>query len=173
MHLPTPTPRELRWSFYVAALAAIALTTVLIWAIVQRVNQSDDIVHVAASNADQVQRLSNQVDALTEQLVEQAAANQRQVNGLRAQNKAQRRQLTALVDYLRSHGLGIPKVAAAESGGAGRPKGSATSSGTSSPKPRKPPAPATPAPTSTPRPTQAEAVTELLCSLLPLPLICG
>lgn len=117
MQLPEPSAREVRWTFYVAAAAALLLTATLCWGIVHRVNQSDDIVHIAASNADTVERLNDQIDVLNAQLDAQGKAAERRQARLQQQNRDLKRQLDVLLAFLRDHGLQVPSVAAPKSSG--------------------------------------------------------
>lgn len=119
MRAPEPSSREVRWAFYVVAACGLLLTVTLCWGIVHRVNQSDDIVHIAASNADTVQRLNDQIDQLNVQLAKQDRAADRQRTVLRRQNRALHHQLDVLVDFLRAHGLPVPQVVTSASRGSG------------------------------------------------------
>jgi Flp pilus assembly protein TadB len=166
MRTPEPSPRELRWSFIAVLACALMLTATLCWGIVHRVNQSDDIVHIAASNADTVERLNDQIDILNTRLAEQAQAAEQQRTTLQRQNRALTHQLDALVKFLRAHGLSVPDTVARAGPETTSPKGH----GPRGPKPRPKP-PATPGPTATPTPT-TPGVTDVLCGLVPVPLIC-
>lgn len=104
MRLPNPTTSEVRWSFVVAFLCAAVLTGTISWGVVHKVNQSDQIVRIAASSADQVERLNAQLDA-------QAKASQAQRDELMQQNRLTRTQLRALLRYLRAHGIQVPQTA--------------------------------------------------------------
>jgi hypothetical protein len=162
VRLPTPTAREVRWAFYVVAACALALVVTICWAIVHKVDQSDDIVHVAAANAAQVNRLSNQLDAQAKQLdalKHQAAADAR----IAAKERATlRRQNRAYLDYLRRLGIPIPQAAAPQSapGTVTRPKAAPAH-----PSPH-PSTPASPAPTATPAPSPHGP--DVLCTFAPL-----
>jgi hypothetical protein len=160
MRIPVPTPREIRWGFVLVAACALVLALTVCWVIVHKVNQSDQIVRVAASSADQVERLNAQLDA-------QAKATEAQRADLQRQNRLTRSQLRALLRYLRAHGIEVPQTALTvrDDGGGSSPKGS----GPRGPKPRPSKPPASPAPTATPTPTASpDPVTELACRLLPL-----
>jgi hypothetical protein len=166
MRTPDPSPRELRWTFVAVLSCALMLTATLCWGIVHRVNQSDEIVHIAASNADTVERLNDQIDVLNTRLGQQAKAAERQRNTLQRQNRALTAQLAALVKFLRAHGLSVPDAVARTGPRADRPKGP----GPRGPKPRQS-HPASPDPTATPTPTAPGAL-DPVCGLLAAPLIC-
>lgn len=160
-HWPVPTSREVRWSFYVAAVCVLMFSATVCWAVVHKVNQSDGIVRVAASNAAQVDRLSEQIDA-------QAAESAQQRRQLKAQNRQVHAELTALLRYLRAHGIEVPKTALtppASPSRSTRPKDT-TARPSPTPSPRSP-RPASPAPTATPTPTTPG---EALCGLLDVPV---
>jgi hypothetical protein len=162
MRLPIPSAREVRWWFYVAAVCAFALSATVVWGIVHKVSQSDSILHVAVANADQVQRLSEQLDAQGGQLDAlkvQAAKNARAARVAVRQNRR-------LLAYLKGNGIAIPKslTEVGRSPGGGSPKGQA-STGTT-PKPR-PSSPATQGPTATPTPSPTPGVLDLLCNTIP------
>lgn len=160
-----PSVREVRWSFAIVALCGVALTATICWGVVHKINQSDDIVRIAASSADQVERLSAQLDAQAKTAAEQRAELERQKQLTRAQYQLTRAQLRAVLAYLRSHGIAVPpEVLPPPPSHAGpSPKGPAASSGT----PLKPPA--SPAPATPPSPTASPAPRpSVLCALLPL-----
>ena len=166
MHLPVPTAYEVRLSFYVAAVAVLAIIATVCWGIVHKINQSDVIVSIAAANADQVERLNTQLDAQTK-----AAEGQREE--LKRQNRLTREQLRALLRYLRAHGIEVPQTALTppprDEGSVTRPKAAGPSQG---PKPTpspSPPHPASPAPTAGPTPTPSPGPIGPLCDLLALP----
>jgi hypothetical protein len=155
IRLPTPTSRELRWGFWLVAACTLALALTVCWAIVHKVNQSDDIVRVAASNAAQVNRLSDQIDA-------QAVESARQRRLLKDQNRQVHAELTALLRYLRAHGIEVPQTALTpevKPSESTRPK-----AGKAQPAPH-PTHPASPAPTATPTPT-SPSLGDSLCGLL-------
>ena len=143
MRLPIPTVREVRGSFALAAICALLLTGTLCWGIAHKVSQTDNVLHVAVSAADQVERLSAQLD-------EQAQANAAQLDLLRQQsrdarraNRASRAQLAALLTYLRAHGINVPKVAytpqrSSTSGGGGGGSGPPKSPTATAPSPAGP-----------------------------------
>lgn len=171
MRLPNPTTSEVRWSFAVVFLCAIALTATISWGVVHKVNQSDQIVRIAASSADQVERLNAQLD-------EQAAANEVQRAELQRQNRLTRAQLRALLRYLRAHGIEVPQTALtpparADQGSVTRPKadGPQGPKPAPSPSPSHPASPATtapPSPTASPTPTGSplcDLLTERICPL--------
>lgn len=171
MRLPNPTTSEVRWSFAVVFLCAVALTATISWGVVHKVNQSDQIVRIAASSADQVERLNAQLDAQGAQLAAQAAASEAQRAELQRQNRLTRAQLRALLRYLRAHGIEVPQTALtpparADQGSVTRPK----ADGPQGPKPAPSPSPshpASPATTAPPSPTASPAPTgSPLCDLL-------
>lgn len=169
MRLPVPTAREVRWSFYLVALCALALTTTICWGVVHKVNQSDTIVRIAAASADQVERLNTQLDAQARDAESQRAQLQRQ-------NKATRAELRALLRYLREHGIEVPRAVTTPPTArseANRPKVSGSTAPAPQPQPSSsPPPPASPAPTAAPSPTPTP-VLDALCDLLhasPCPL---
>jgi hypothetical protein len=158
VRLPTPTVREVRWSFIVVFACAVALTVTICWVIVHKVNQSEDIAAVAAANAAQVNRLSDQIDA-------QAAESERQRRQLKTQNRQVHAELTALLRYLRAHGIEVPQTALTapvKPSGSTRPKAEPAR-----PTPH-PTAPASPAPTATPTPRTPGTGPDVLCALAPL-----
>lgn len=57
-----PTRSEVRLAAIIVALCALILTSALAYGIVHKVNQGDEIVRTAASEANQVDRLSQQLD---------------------------------------------------------------------------------------------------------------
>lgn len=156
MRLPVPTGREVRGAFYVLALCALALTVTLCWAIVHKINQSDDIVHIASASADTVKRLNDKVDALN------AEADAARVQAS-AERDALRRQNRQLIKYLREHGLSVPELhpSADESP---PPKQQTPSGASPKPKPRTPSPRPTPTPPASPTPDDPG----LLCNLAPL-----
>lgn len=160
MNLPVPSAQEVRWTFYVAGVSALALVAVLCWAIVQRVDQYDTLVDRLASDATQIERLTERDDASARQ----RAALQRQNRDIRAELRRSNRQLSALVTYLREHGIDVPQTfTAPRSGGGGSSPKGPTPSG-ASPKPSQPD-PATPPGTPTPTPTPG--VLDPICDLVP------
>lgn len=96
-----PTQREVRLSAIAAALCAVLIASALSYGIVHKVNQGDAIVRTAASEADQVERLNQQLDAQSKVATSERAA-------LMAQNTALQREVNALVRYLRRHGITVP-----------------------------------------------------------------
>ena len=160
MHLPKPSAREVRWSFVVVFACAVMFAVTLCWAIVHKVNQSDEIIHVAASQAAQVDRLTDQFDA-------QAAESARQRRQLKAQNRQVHAELTALLRYLRAHGIEVPQTALTPPAPreSSRPKGPAQA--TPSPRPTPSSGQASPAPTATPTPDTTPGP-DVLCTLVPL-----
>lgn len=119
MKLPIPSAQEVRWTFYVAALCALAITATVVWGIVHKVSQSDSVLHIAVANADQVQRLSEQLDRQDEK-------NRDTLRKVRLELRAQRASNRALLAYLRAHGLAVPKIVyAPRSGGSGGGGGTA------------------------------------------------
>lgn len=117
MRLPVPSPREVRATFTVAAVCVLALVATICWGIVHKVNQSDQIVRVATSQADQVERLNHQLDAQDKAAVQQRADLNDQIEILQRQNHALQGQLTGIAKYLRAHGIDIPRTAYRTSGG--------------------------------------------------------
>ena len=136
MKLPVPTPRELRASFFVAAVLAFMLTMTLCWAIIHKVSQSDNVLHIAVANADQVQRLSEQLDAQATAAEAQHQADVARINQL---IRGQR----ALTRVLRANGIAVPNIAYTPrpSGGGGGGSGPPKSPGPSSPTPAAPAGP--------------------------------
>lgn len=163
MRAPTPTAREVRWAFYVVAICALALTAAIVWGIVHKVNESDSVLHVAVANADQVQRLSEQLDtqdAKLDALKAQAAGNAKAARIAVRQNRR-------LLAYLKANGIEIPKTLTSSGPRRSAPKASATHQG-ASPAPSSPAGPGT---TATPTPTAGPTTTGLdpVCALLNLP----
>jgi hypothetical protein len=169
VRFPIPSAREVRWWFYVAAVCAFALSTTVVWGIVHKVSSTDSVLHVAVANADQVQRLSEQLDAQGQQLEAlrvQAAKNARAARVAVRQNRS-------LLAYLKGNGIKIPKQfgsTSRTSGGAGSAPKAPASTGTT-PKPR-PSSPASPGHTATPTPTASPSGTGVdlgpLCVAVPL-----
>ena len=149
----------LDWRF-VAAFAFMTLVLVASWGFVHRQHQVDGLIVVSQRTTAQVQRLSDQLDALKAQAAEDASASLQQRNSLRKQNHQLAAQLQALLDYLTAHGIVVPNLkVATSSGGGGSPKGR----GHHQPRPHHP-APATPG--ATPAPTAPSA--DPLCDFLPV-----
>jgi hypothetical protein len=158
MRLPKPSAREVRWSFIVVFACAAVFAVTICWAIVHKVNQSDEIVHVAASQAAQVDRLTDQFDA-------QAAESARQRRQLKAQNRQVHAELTALLRYLRAHGIEVPQTALTAP--APRESGHPKARTSSTPRPHQS-GPASPAPTATPTPSTPSPGPDVLCTFVPL-----
>lgn len=157
-HLPNPSVREVRWAFIVVFVCAVALTATICWAVVHKVSQSDGIVRVAATNAAQVDRLSDQIDA-------QAAESARQRRLLKAQNRQVHAELTALLRYLRAHGIEVPQTALTPP--VTRSEPTRPKAGKAQPSRRPSPSgPASPAPTATPTPSTGPVPDP--CQLVPL-----
>lgn len=163
MRLPNPTVREVRWSFIVVFACAVTLTGTITWGVVQKIDESDRIVAIAAANADQVQRLNTQLDA-------QAEAAKAQRLQLQRANHEIKAQLRALLRYLRAHRIAVPQTALTPIPGA-TPQ--ATVTRPKAPTPRGPrPSPshaAEPAPTPPPSPTTSPGPVGSLCDLLTAP----
>lgn len=170
MHLPIPTVREVRGAFLVGAVAVLMLAGALSWGIVHKVNDSDDIVRIAASAADQVQRLSEQVDELQASAESSTAAAKNDRAALRRQLAAQRAQNRAILRYLRQQGIAVPPTLLAPrtgSGSSSTPKAQPSSGTHPSQAPASPQV--TPRPSTTP--TAAPTGPELLCGISPA--LCG
>jgi len=138
----------------------------LAYGILHRVNQSDDIVHIAASSADQVERLNAQIDQQGRDAKVQRALLERQNRALKkqlaSQSWRQYKQTRLLVRILRQNGITVPAEAFAPSPG----------SSTTRPKAPRPTNRATPTPTGptpSPRPLYCQLV-PALCDGLPLGL---
>jgi hypothetical protein len=149
------------WRF-LAMLTVMLLMIALCFSFVKRVEQADSLIRIAAQNAEQVQRLNDQIDI-------QAASSNRQRAQLREQNRQLRIQLDAVLKALREHGIQIPKLVVT------RPSGSGVGSGPKGvPAPRPPepkPRPGSPAPTGTPTPTGGPTVLGIdlgpICAFMP------
>lgn len=165
MRLPNLSAREVRWSFYLVGVCTLALTATICWGIVHKVNQSDEVLHIAASSSAQVDRLGNQLDAQATTADAQRAALQRQNKAVRDELRAARVQLRALLTYLRAHGIAVPSTALAlqpHASAVTRPKD------VQAPTKPRPVHPASPAPTATPTPpspTPAPGIPDL-CTVL-------
>jgi outer membrane biosynthesis protein TonB len=180
-----PSVREVRWSFAIVAACGIALAATICWGIVHKINQSDAIVRIAASSADQVERLNSQIDSLRADYSAAQEASTRleaQNERLIRVNRQQRAQLKALLTYLREHGLSVPQPRTAYEPEPPAPKATAAHSGTpptttspaspaptphQSPSPSPSPRPSSPRPTKTP-PAPTTPTRPLVCTLLPL-----
>ena len=162
MRLPVPTAREVRWTFYIAAVSALALVGVLCWAIVQRVDQYDSLVGRLASDASQIERLTARDDEFRR---ERAVLN-RQNRDIRAELRRSNRQFAALLRYLREQDIEVPAEIITRSGSTTRPKDPAPT-GAPTPSPSPTPGPASPGPPpGTPSPSPG--ILDLLCGLVPL-----
>lgn len=174
MRLPVPTRAEVRLTAWFCAIGFIILATTGAWAIVHKVNQSDQIVRVATSAADQVERLNAQLDTQAKADAIQRAADAAQRAELQRQNQLTRAQLQALLRYLRAHGIQVPQTALTpppDHGTVTRPKG--TGPRGPAPKPHQPaplptPLSGSPTPTAPPSPTPSPDLVGSLCDLLRL-----
>jgi hypothetical protein len=163
MRLPVPTRSEVRFSFWVVGIAALMVTAALCYSFVQRVQQADDLVHIAERNADQVERLNRQIDEQAAESTAQRQALLDQNAQLLQQNRESARVLRGLMRYLRSIGIEVPETLLSPSpktapktttpgtSGSSRPKGTPRpkAAGTPAPSPR----PGSPGATATPTPT--------------------
>jgi len=155
-----------RLSFWVAGLSALLVTGALCFSFVQRVQQADDLIHIAERSADQVERLNHRLDDADNDRAELMQQNRQLARALRRQNH-----------YLRQHGIEIPPTVIKPSRlEVTRPKASGTSDmqPTHSPPSSPSQSPTTgPTDTDTPRPSTSPAgltgVIEPLCDLLSLP----
>ena len=166
MRLPVPTVPEIRAFVVACVVAVVMISSTLCWAIVHKVNQSDQIVQIAASSADQVERLNRQLDAQ-----QVAAADQRAA--ARRDSRLTHQQLRAVLRFVKSLGIDIPPALLAQpkptAGSSSTPKASAHSGAPSSPSPRP-----TATPGATPRPTTSPSGPDTggldpVCALLNLP----
>jgi len=177
MRMPIPSAREVRGAFYIGAICALAFTLTICWVIFHKINQSDEIVHVAAAATGQFGRLSTkidqqnakidqqkaQLDAIKHQAALDALAGSRERRALREQNHR-------LLDFLRSLGIAVPRslIWPSDGGGGAGPKGQAGGQ-PSHPRPSNPPG--TPAPTGTPTPTDGPTVLGIdlgpICAFMP------
>lgn len=141
-----PTRSEVRLAAIIVALCALILTSALAYGVVRRVNQGDEIVRTAASEADQVERLNAQLDAQAKAATAERATLIAEIHALQLQQHA-------VVVYLRRHGVTIPRTVFSTprtDEGLTRPK---VPKAQPSPRPHHPRNPGTPAPTgSTPSP---------------------
>jgi hypothetical protein len=155
--------RILDWRF-VAAFAFMLLVATAAWGFVERNRQTNALIAIADRTTSEYDRLSTQIEALNGQAAAAARASVAQRKALRKQNREQAARLQALLDYLRAHGIAIPQTFAPQDGGGAHPKG---------PGPRgpKPTHLASPGPTATPTPTDP-SLTDVVCGLLAVPLIC-
>lgn len=92
--------RVLDWRF-VVALTVMMLVASLCWGFIQRVQQADALLHTSQAMVDQV-------DDLKRQLATQQRASARRSKAATAERDELQRQLTALLEYLREHGLTPP-----------------------------------------------------------------
>lgn len=166
--LPVPSPREVRFSFLVAGICVFVLTSAVVWGIVHKVSQSDGILRIAVANADQVQRLNEQLDAQGTASTRERAALKRQIGAVREELRRQRAAQRALMEYLRNQGISVPQSALTppSRGGSSPDPKAQTPPGASSPSGPASPAP-TPRPTATPSPSPG--VLDPACVLLTLP----
>jgi hypothetical protein len=150
------------WRF-VVALAFMMLTVVACWGFVERNAEISRLINVAQRSEEiAVAARHDQADA-DARAAEQVAALRRQVADLKHQarirSQQQAAQQKALLDYLHSLGITVPRTVyltpRATGGGGG--------SGPKAPAPRHHPAPGSPG--STPAPTAPSA--DLLCELAP------
>jgi hypothetical protein len=169
IRLLVPSKSEVRWAFYVVAICAFALTGVIVWGVVHKINQSDGVLHVAVANADQVQRQGEQLDAQGRQLdalKAQAAVDARKAARVAA---SLRRQNRRLLEFLQDNGISVPPAIVGPSGGGSSPPKGRGPQGPQLVHPPLLPVPlVTPAPT--PSPTPSPSLADQVCALLNIAL---
>jgi len=122
MQVLEPSAGEVRWVFKVVGYCAIIFAVAFAYVIVVKVNQGNDIVRIAASEADQVQRLNSQIDEqnqLSAQRSKQASRERdqayAQITRLQRQVAASNRTTAALLRFLRANGIDVPSTIIAPS----------------------------------------------------------
>ena len=161
MRIPIPTRQEVRVAFITAVALVLLGAGLLGWVVVHKVNESNSIVRTAATEADQISRLNEQLDAQSKSATAERAVLRAQNMTLQLEVRAGALNQRAVLRYLRNHGIKVPVnvVTLTGTGPSNRPK---VPTGRQSSHQR---APGTPAP----RPGTASTITDL-CGLIPMPL---
>lgn len=158
MRIPEPTSGEVRWTFRAVGVVAIIFALALGYGIVHKVNQSDDIVRIAAAEANQVDRLTSQLEAQNQMAAQRAKSATRDRAEQTAQIRRLQRLVAILAKSLKANGIAVP------SGVFSTPKGGSTT------RPKVPHRPRSTNP-ATPTPTAPSPTADPTCLIVPQ--LCG